>query len=221
MASASAQSKTQTKPRTPSPYREIRAHNNDSTITLYSAYNHSIASAALSSNRLSASPAFLMSRMTWFKPSWNWMMYRAHYSYKDSNQAHILGLELPRARFRDLLMGAVVCHSHGGKLTEKEKGAEVRVQWDPERDVRVQVLGDGHVRSLQIGVKGETMRKVVEEWGGKLVDYTEMAKGMKKVVDEEKDVTWEEMVERGLVPEERVYEVDEELRQALQMDVKG
>jgi hypothetical protein len=56
------------------PYRQIRALYDISTITVYQAYSTLIADAAVNSQRLSASPDFKFSRMTWIKPSWNWMM---------------------------------------------------------------------------------------------------------------------------------------------------
>lgn len=49
-------------------------------------------------------------------------------------------------------------------------------------------------------------------------DVTERARRLKEVVEKERGVGLEELVERGLVPEERVYDVPEELRKVLQMD---
>ena len=49
-------------------------------------------------------------------------------------------------------------------------------------------------------------------------DVTERARRLKEVVGKEGGGGLEQLVERGLVPEERVYEVSEELRKVLQMD---
>jgi Domain of unknown function (DUF4291) len=57
------------------PYRQIRALYDDQTITVYQAYPASIAVQAVKEQKLNASPEFLLGRMTWIKPSWNWMMY--------------------------------------------------------------------------------------------------------------------------------------------------
>jgi hypothetical protein len=56
------------------PYRQIRALYDDETITIYQAYQASIAIPAVKEQKLSASKDFAMGRMTWIKPSWCWMM---------------------------------------------------------------------------------------------------------------------------------------------------
>src|SRR5881628_3004655 len=73
---------------------QIRACYDEETITVYQAYNSEIATAAVHQQKLHASPQFRLSRMTWIKPSWCWMMYRAGYSYKDKNQERILALKM-------------------------------------------------------------------------------------------------------------------------------
>lgn len=111
-------------------------------------------------------------------------------------------------------MHAVVCGK--GTLTKEQKAKDVRVQWDPERGPRLEQLGH---RSLQVGVSGETGRKMVREWIVGIEDVTERAREMKQVVDDEREsVDWGMLVERGLVLEEREYAVDEELRRVLEMD---
>lgn len=141
-------------------------------------------------------------------------MYRSGYSYKDVNQSHILALTMSHAKFRELLMHAVVCGK--GTLTKEQKAKDVRVQWDPERGPRLEPLGH---RSLQVGVSGETGRKMVRDWIVGIGDVTERAREMKQVVDQEGEaVDWRMLVERGLVLEEREYVVDDELRKVLEMD---
>ncbi|KXJ91875.1 hypothetical protein Micbo1qcDRAFT_203920 [Microdochium bolleyi] len=75
----------------------------DDLITVYQAYNAAIATAACAAQRLDASPRFKLTRMTWVKPSWCWMMYRAGYSHKDANQERILALRMRRADLWALL----------------------------------------------------------------------------------------------------------------------
>ncbi|KAK0375141.1 integral membrane protein [Colletotrichum limetticola] len=121
---------------TTTPLRQIRAYFDDETITVYQAYNAAIAEAAVTAQKLDASPNFKLTRMTWIKPSWAWMLYRAGYSYKDRGQERILTIKMTHAGFVDLLRQSV--STHGSDL---EKGdGRVRVQWDPERDVRLEKL---------------------------------------------------------------------------------
>ncbi len=91
----------------------------------------------------------------------------------------------------------------------------MRVQWDPERTVG---LGKLPYRSIQVGISGEVGRKWVEEWIVGIEDVTERARGLKEVLGREGEVGVEELVRRGLVPEERVYDVEGELRKILMMD---
>ncbi|KAH9231708.1 hypothetical protein K456DRAFT_1751505 [Colletotrichum gloeosporioides 23] len=98
-------------PRTHAPYRQIRAHYDDETITVYQAYSSSIATAAIEAQRLDASPSFKLTRMTWIKPSWTWMLNRAGYSYKDPGQERILALKMPREYFIGLLRKGTLSHA--------------------------------------------------------------------------------------------------------------
>lgn len=194
------------------PYRQIRALYTPTTITVYQAYNKTIASAAVNHQKLNASPAFRTTRMTWIKPSWAWMLYRSGYSYKDLGQERVLALTMTHADFIKIL-------EKGVASPEDEKGirSEVRIQWDPERDVRLRKL---EYRSIQIGIPGG----LSEEWVGKMIvgieDVTDKARELKRVLEERPDVGEEELVELGLVPVERVFEVPEELQRGLRM-VKG
>lgn len=65
------------------PQHQIRALYSETHITLYQAYSASIAEAAVRAQKLTASPDFSCTRMTWVKPSWCWMMYRSGFAGKD------------------------------------------------------------------------------------------------------------------------------------------
>lgn len=188
--------------------REIRALYDEDTITVYQAYNSTIAEAAVKDQRLDASSLFLPGRMTWIKPSWNWMMYRAGYSYKDTNQSNILALRMKREYFHKLLSASVLSEDPGTKSGE----GQVRIQWDPERNVKVEKLvSDGNVRSIQIGIPRERVPLWLREGIVSIEDVTPRARQLKKVLDEEEGVTQEELMKRGLVPRERVYELPAEV----------
>jgi hypothetical protein len=117
--------------------------------------------------------------------------------------------------FRELLAQAVITDDLVGAMSGEQKAKGVRVQWDPERSVRIGALG---YRSIQIGISGKVGKLWAEEWVVGIEDVTEMARGMKRVLDEEPELGVEELVRRGLMPRERVYEVPEELRRILRME---
>lgn len=189
------------------PYRQIRALYDAETITVYQAYNKTIASAAVEKQKLNASPAFRLTRMTWIKPSWAWMLYRAGYSYKDPGQERILALKMKHADFIAIL-------EKGVAIEGETKLPEVRIQWDPERTVR---LGKLEHRSIQIGIPGGLSEKWVEEMIVGIEDVTDKARELKRVLDERKDVEMEELVALGLVPVERPFEIPEGLQIGLRM----
>jgi hypothetical protein len=213
---------TATKTVTATPYRQIRACYDEETITVYQAYNESIASAAVSSQKLNASPLFRVGRMTWIKPSWSWMLYRAGYSYKDKNQARILALKMKHNDFINILEHAVLTHGPQpqaeGAATESDSTPTVKVQWDPERSIRIGKLGH---RSIQIGIPRGMSEKWVEEWIVGIEDVTAKARELKRVLDERADISIDELVQLGLVPNEKEFVVSKELQQKLEMVYEG
>jgi hypothetical protein len=216
-----------TKATAPVPYRQIRASYDDETITVYQAYNRSIASAAVAAQKLNASPDFKPGRMTWIKPSWSWMLYRAGYSYKDPGQERILALKMRHDDFVNLLRKAVLTHGNHGINTgtteseasvnaegRKVKSAAVKVQWDPERTPR---LGKLDYRSIQIGVPGALSTEWAEKSIVAIEDVTGQARELKRVLDERPGVEDQELVEMGLVPVEREFRVPADVEMILRM----
>ncbi|KAI4119456.1 MAG: hypothetical protein LQ338_007268 [Usnochroma carphineum] len=105
----------------------------------------------------------------------------------------------------------MIVTGHGKVMTAEEKAKSVRVQWDPERSVRMELLP---YQSIRIGISGAVGRKWMEGWIEGIKDVTEMARKLKSVIDggELEGVSEEELVGKGLVPEEKPYGVDKELR---------
>lgn len=186
---------------------EIRAVFDDTSITVYQAYSPSIATAAVEAQRLSASPNFRLERMTWIKPSWAWMLYRSFYSFKDPRQSRILAIRMSRDGFHELLRNG----SLTGEISDNKK---IRVQWDPERTPRLEKIEN--LRSIQVGIAKEW----VERWVGEMIlgieDVTLRARELKETLDREPDVSDEELIKRGLLPEERLYELPQDLKEAVQ-----
>ncbi|CEI64244.1 hypothetical protein FVEN_g9082 [Fusarium venenatum] len=198
------------------PYRQIRAHYNDTTITVYQAYKESIAKAAVENQKLNASPDFKPGRMTWIKPSWAWMMYRSGYSFKDPGQSRILALRMKHRDFIHLLeRGVLSSHVQKPDPGEKrEKSNDVRIQWDPERTSKLEVLP---YRSIQIGIPGALSEQWANEWIAGIEDVTDKARELKRVIYERPDITDEELLVLGLVFEEKPYDVPESVYAKLEM----
>jgi hypothetical protein len=151
----------------------IRAAFSQTTVRVYQAYRAEIANAALAAGKFVA--PFSMGRMTWIKPSFNWMMYRCGYATK-TGQEVVLGIDITREGFEWALEHAVLSSYHPSMHLSHEAWqsrlaeAPVRIQWDPERDWRMGVVED--VRAIQIGLSGDAVRRYVNEWVVRLEDVT-------------------------------------------------
>lgn len=122
---------------------------------------------------------------------------------------------MTHAHFTHLLSLALVTHNTSGTpLTPAEKSQyPVRVQWDPERSPTLEVRP---YRSIQIGISGAVSETWAREWVQSIEDVTARARELKGVLDEG-EVVGEELVRRGVMPREVVYEVEEEVRERLGM----
>ncbi|WP_010468259.1 DUF4291 domain-containing protein [Streptomyces sudanensis] len=180
----------------------IRALHTDSTITVYQAYAPEIGLPAARDGRFPA--AWRRNRMTWIKPSFLWMMYRCGWGTKESQET-VLAVEITREGFEWALEHACLSHYEHGLHADRAawkrrlRHAPARVQWDPERDVRLRPLPH---RSLQLGLAGEAARCYADEWTVSITDVTPLAREVHaRVRDGDVDLA------RKLLPRERPYPV--------------
>jgi Domain of unknown function (DUF4291) len=185
------------------PFREIRAVFDDATIRVYQAYRDEIADPALARGTF-VSPPFSMTRMTWIKPSFLWMMYRAGWGFKDEGQKRILAIDISRTGFEWALANSSLSHRH-----TTPDSPPVRVQWDPERDFHHNPLAH---RSIQIGLRGPAVAMYVHEWIRNITDVTPLAHEMHTLITDKN-------LERArlLQPSERPYPVSEHIERHLEM----
>jgi hypothetical protein len=168
----------------------IRARYTELTIRVYQAYSPSIALPALEAGTLV--PPFKKARMTWIKPSFNWMMYRSHFATK-SDQDIVLGIDITREGFDWALRHSVLSaftpavHATFEAWQALLATRPVRIQWDPERDWRLNIVPG--VRTIQIGLSGEAVERFVDEWIVQIEDVTSVAREISVAV------------ERGIKPE--------------------
>ncbi len=118
--------------------KNIYAVFDDKTIRVYQAYNNEIADEALKLGKFGSK--FSLTRMTWIKPSFLWMMYRSGWATKQG-QERILAIDLKREGFDEIVKNAVlssfreVSDLSKEEWKEKLENSEVRCQWDPDRDI--------------------------------------------------------------------------------------
>ncbi|MFH7340388.1 DUF4291 domain-containing protein [Streptomyces hygroscopicus] len=188
------------------PEYRVRAVYTDSTVTVYQAYTPEIGLPAARDGRFPG--VWKRDRMTWVKPSFLWMMYRCGWGTKEGQET-VLAIEMSRAGFEWALEHACLSHYERGLHADRAawkrrlERAPARVQWDPERDLRLRPLAH---RSLQLGLAGEAARRYADEWTVSITDVTSLAHTVHaRVRDGDLEAA------RQLLPLERPYPVREGL----------
>jgi Domain of unknown function (DUF4291) len=195
------------------PERQIRALYNEAFIRVYQAYSDEIADSALEAQTF-VSPPFSMSRMTWIKPSFLWMMYRSGWGKKDEGQKRILAIDVTHDGFDWALAHSCPSHAEHGMSQDEWKlalaSSTVRVQWDPERDLFHNPLAH---RAIQIGLSGEAVRRYTNEWITRITDVTSLSQHIHEVV-RKGDIE----VARLLLPREKPYSIGMDAQKYLEIE---
>ena len=180
---------------------EIRAVYDDRTIRVYQAYNRYIAEEAVKLGTFGEH--FSLNRMTWIKPSFLWMMYRCGWATKEG-QERVLAIDIKREGFDSAFRSAVkssyneACGISRDEWKELIARSDVRIQWDPEKDI------DGNnlpYRSLQMGLRGKAVKNYVQDWIVNVEDITEKVKSIDEIRRQKKDIT-------SMLPIERLYQIE-------------
>lgn len=159
--------------RWPASGEHLLAHHDATSIVVYQAYRPSIGSHSASHGRLGGD-GFSLGRMSWIKPSFLWMMFRSGWATKEGQEV-VLALHLARAGFDEILASAVPSTWDRARYAERAEweravaASDVRVQWDPDH------TPGGHKverRTIQLGLRGGALRRLVEEWTLAIEDVT-------------------------------------------------
>ena len=181
----------------------IHAAYTDSTIRVYQAYREEIALPALSAQTFVA--PFSMSRMTWIKPSFFWMMHRCGWGTKP-DQEFVLGIDITREGFEWAIANAALSsftpEVHDSHQIWKRQLADRpnRIQWDPDRNAALTKLD---YRAIQIGLKDDAVRRYVNEWIKSIEDVTPLARSIHQL-----STSGQLDKAQGLAPVERPYPAD-------------
>ncbi|MFF7978143.1 DUF4291 domain-containing protein [Streptomyces sp. NPDC007901] len=145
--------------------------------------------------------------LTWIKPTFLWMMYRCGWGGK-VGQETVLAVEISRAGFEWALRHACLSsyarevHPDRAAWQRELKRAPARVQWDPERDLRLRPLSH---RALQLGLSGEAVRRYADEWTVAIHDVTPLVHEIHALVS-----SGDLASAARLLPQERPYPVGDE-----------
>lgn len=188
------------KARLPREGRHILARYDAETIWVYQAYNRVIATAAARDNRFS--PPWSRSRMTWIKPGFLWMMFRAGWATKE-NQEAVLAIRLKRSGFDEILRRAVYSSFAPDVYAAPEAWealvarSDVRLQWDPDHHPSGAKL---ERRAIQLGLRGASLASFADEWIVEIEDITPF-------VASQRAWALSGDLDRLMVPREDVYPV--------------
>ena len=192
------------------PARQVRAWYDAHTITLYQADSAEITERALTAGPFVA--PFKLDRMTWIKPSFLWMMYRSGWATKPG-QERVLAIAISRDGFEWALAHSCLSHYEPGTYAsraawaEQQRGCPVRVQWDPDRSLRLSPLAH---RTIQIGLSGEAARRYVSQWILQLRDVTSLVREVGALV-----ARGDLAMAQAMLPAERPYQLSPPLRRQI------
>lgn len=194
--------------------RRIYAAYDDDGVFVYQAFKPSIVQAALKKGTFGA--GFSMTRMTWIKPSFAWMLYRSGYATKTRQEA-ILKIKLTHEGFRAILRQSVETSFNPRIFSDQDewrrtlKNSDVRHQWDPERYLNM--VKHPTRRAIQIGIRDKTVYRYVNEWIIGLEEVTALAHTVKQAKESKAGFP--------SVPDEQVYPVADDLVTLLGITADG
>jgi hypothetical protein len=180
----------------PASGRHILATFDEASVVVYQAYRPAIGRFAAGNQRFGG--GFSVSRMSWVKPNFLWIMYRSGWGTKE-HQETTLAVRIRRDAF-DAILAAAVPSSYVPELYATRADwqaavarSEVRLQWDPDHDPGGAPLAR---RAIQLGLRGSVLARYAREWV--------------VAIDDISDFVAEARALRGgalKVPAERVYPV--------------
>ncbi len=186
----------------PASGRCILAQFDDDSIVVYQAYKPSIGQFAATHGYFGGE--FSLTRMTWIKTNFLWMMYRSGWGTKESQEV-TLAIRLKREAF-DRLLAEAVPSSFGASIhedfeqwREAVKHSNVRLQWDPDHDPRGENLNR---RAIQLGLRGEVAKQYAREWLLEIEDISDL-------VAEQRSIAMSGDWTNLHTPSERPYMVDD------------
>lgn len=164
--------------------RHILGQVHDEHITVYQAFNPAISDYAVTHQRFGGEH-YSFGRMSWIKPNFLWMMYRAGWASKE-NQERILAIEIPLSRLVQLLDMAVYSSYQAEVYETRENWKQqlskspVRLQWDPDHGPKGNKLAR---RAIQLGIQGQLLHDFGTKWIRSIRDITPFVVAQQKTMN--------------------------------------
>jgi len=167
--------------RWPQDGQHILAQSDDDAVVVYQAYRPAIGRFAATQQYFGGE--FSLSRMSWIKTNFLWMMYRSGWGSKEGQEV-TLAISLRRSAFDRLLAQAVPSHfsPHLYPLEEEWRQAvqrsDVRLQWDPDHGPSGAPLKR---RAIQLGLRGDALSHYAREWIVEIEDISAFVAAQKPI----------------------------------------
>jgi hypothetical protein len=186
--------------RWPTSGRHVLAQFDDQRVVVYQAYRPSIGEYAATHGHFGG-PDFSLSRMSWIKPNFLWMMYRCGWAAKEGQEV-VLAVSLERAAFDEILAQAVpssfdpLDYATRDAWQDAVASSNVRLQWDPDHDPSGRPV---ERRAVQLGLRGDILEKYSREWIVSIENITPFVR--------EQHAVWQRNRDALVTPTEHVYPV--------------
>ena len=153
--------------------KHILAQFDSDSVYVYQAFNPKIAEFAIKNQKFGG-PDYLLTRMSWIKTNFLWMMYRSNWASK-KGQERVLAIQIPRQSFETILAKALIPRKQKEQGVSKEE-LEVRLQWDPDHSPSGESVPR---KAIQLGLKGEILEQFATQWVSRIIDVTPFVTEMK------------------------------------------
>ena len=180
--------------------RCILAQFDSDSIIVYQAYKPSIGNYAIEHGYLGES--FKLTRMTWIKTNFLWMMYRSGWASKPGQEV-ILAIRLKRPSFDHILSNATYStfqpdvYESQAAWKKAISDSDVRLQWDPDQDPSGAKVDRC---AIQLGLRGKEIQAYSRDYIMEIQDITDF-------VIEQHSYVISGNLDRLLIPKEDIYPV--------------
>ena len=180
--------------------RVILANFDDESIVVYQAYRPAIGRFAAENGYFGGE--FKLSRMSWIKPNFLWMMHRCGWASKQGQEV-VLAIRILRQAF-DLILTQAVHSSYKPDLydsrdvwQQRVANSDVRLQWDPDHAPNGDKM---ERRAIQLGLRGDVLRNYARDWIVEISDLSDFVRDQRANSSNSK-------YDQLIMPRERVYPV--------------
>ena len=183
--------------RWPKSGRHILAQYDHDSIIVYQAYRPEIGLFAVENQYFGGE--FRLSRMSWIKPNFLWMMYRSNWG-QAVGQEVVLAIRLKKTFFEKILEMAVPSTFNSSLYSTNEEwkktvqNSDVRLQWDPDHNPSGNKC---ERRAIQLGLRGEILAEYSKEMIIEIINISELLTQQRKNVPD--------AYEKLLIPKEDTY----------------